>query len=99
VKILTHLEWRKGAPPKGEQTTPVLVIGQPRGGKNPFDAAEDNRPCLFLAHYTDQRLVPAYIRGMSNDEPRPTIDPLFWAKIRLPAGVELASLGMDDFKG
>jgi hypothetical protein len=75
----------------------MLVIGRPSGV--PYDVEADNRPSLFLAHYHDQGLVPARVRGMSTNEPRPTIDALFWAEIHPPAGVELAALGLDDFKG
>ena len=97
MKILAHLEWREGAPPRGERTTPMLVIGRPLGV--PHDAAADNRPSLFLAHYRDQGLVPARVRGMNTKEARPTIAALFWAEIHPPASIELAPLTEDDRKG
>ena len=77
----------------------MLVIGSATNIN--FDAADDGRPDIFIGHFheTEDASVPARISGMSEDQARPDLNVLYWAKIDLPEGVELSPLRKRHLKG
>jgi hypothetical protein len=77
----------------------LLVIGSPIDRQ--FDAAADNRPDVFIAHFHEGEgvYVPARIFGMSATGARPTLDVQYWAEIETDLPVELRDLVVDNHFG
>jgi hypothetical protein len=96
---MAKLEWHLGSPPETTRGRRLLVVGFPKNGN--FDALEDNRPDIFIAHYGEgnDAYVPARIAGMSENSARPSLDVRYWAEIDLPDGVELRRLESRHIKG
>ena len=96
---MSKIEWHHGAPPESARGRRLLIIGLPMGRN--YDAADDNRPDIFIGHYgnAEDAFVPARVSGMSEDDPRPPLDAKYWAEINLPGGVELRALTTRHIKG
>jgi hypothetical protein len=90
------IEWKTGNPPKGLR---LLLIAQPTGVE--YDVADDNRPDLYVGHYSDAKdgFVPAVGRGMSANTPRRELRVFYWAEVDLPESVQLRALTPSDFRG
>jgi hypothetical protein len=87
---MSAIRWNDGAPPETMRDKRLLVIGHPKSGV--FDAAEDQRPGIFIAHFLKQEVVPEWVMGMRQNNSRPALNVKHWAEINLPDGVELRSL-------
>jgi hypothetical protein len=96
---MSKIKWHHGAPPQSARGRRLLVIGLPMGRN--YDAADGNRPDIFIGHYgtAESAFVPARVSGMSEDLARPPLDVKYWAEINLPDGVELRALTVRHIKG
>jgi hypothetical protein len=96
---MSKIEWHPGRPPERARGRRLLIIGLPTN--RTYDAAEDNRPDVFIGHYgeSEDAYVPARVSGMSENAARPPLDVKYWAEIPLPDGVELRSLTARHIKG
>jgi hypothetical protein len=96
---MTGIKWNLGQPPEKQRGKRLLLIASPTNVN--FDAAADNRPDIYIAHFGDAEdgYVPARISGMPTNEARPALNVKYWAEINLPPNVELRLLTVSDFKG
>ena len=96
---MAGINWNLGPPPASMHDRPLLLIASPVGRL--FDAAEDNRPSLYIGHYGHAKdgFVPARVWGMSASEPRPELNVYYWAEIDLPVGVKTRTLTESDWMG
>ena len=98
---MSRIEWKKGFPPASMKGERLLLIATPTNVN--FDAAAhaDNRPDVYVGHYSyaNDSFVPIRVQGMSPNISRPELKVEYWAEIDLPTGVELRTLTTSDFRG
>jgi hypothetical protein len=96
---MSRIEWKKGFPPDSEKGKRLLLIATQMGVN--LDAAADNRPDVYVGHfsYANDSFVPIRVQGMSPNNPRPALKVKYWVEIDLPEGVELRELGIEDIRG
>ena len=96
---MSRIEWKKGFPPASMKGERLLLIATPTNVN--FDAAADNRPDVYVGHYSyaNDGFVPIRSAGNEPEQPRPELKVKFWAEIDLPTGVELRALTTSDFRG
>ena len=86
---MSQIDWKKGAPPASMKGERLLLIATPTNVN--FDAAADNRPDVYVGHYSDANdgFVPIRVQGMSPNNARPELKVEYWTEIDLPPGVSL----------
>jgi len=96
---MSRIEWKKGFPPDSAKGKRLLLIATPTNVN--FDAAADNRPDVYVGHYSyaSDGFVPIRVQGMSPNNSRPELKVEWWAEIDLPESVELRELTTSDFRG
>ncbi len=96
---MSRIKWSPGRPPDSEKGKRLLLIATPTNVN--FDAAADNRPDVYVGHYSDANdgFVPIRVQGMSPNNSRPELKVQYWAEIDLPVGVDLRELTVSDTHG
>ncbi len=95
---MSRIEWKKGFPPASMTGERLLLIATPTNVN--FDAGADNRPDVYVGHYSyaSDGFVPIRVQGMSPNNSRPKLKVEWWAEIDLPESVELRELTTSDFR-